>query len=174
MSGNGQILMLVLRLIHILAGVFWVGAAITLAGFVLPSVRAGGPAAGSFMREIGRRKLPPSITLAALFTILSGVGLYWRQSALSNGTWARSPMGITIGIGAVFALVAGILGGTFARSTGTRLMVLGQEIMATGGPPSGLQREEMERLQDRLIRITSFLVVLLVIATAMMAIGRYV
>ena len=39
---------LLLRLIHILAGIFWVGAIILIAGFLLPTARATGrKAAGS-------------------------------------------------------------------------------------------------------------------------------
>ena len=37
-------LQLVLRLVHIVFGVFWVGAAFFLAMFLEPSIRAAGPA----------------------------------------------------------------------------------------------------------------------------------
>ena len=41
-----------LRLIHIVAGSFWVGAALMLAVFVEPTVRAVGPAGGQFMQKL--------------------------------------------------------------------------------------------------------------------------
>ena len=39
----------VLRIAHIVTGAFWVGTVIFLAAFLLPSLRAAGPAAGPVM-----------------------------------------------------------------------------------------------------------------------------
>jgi uncharacterized membrane protein len=50
---------LLLRLIHILAGVFWVGAIFLIAGFLLPTARAMGREGGRFMQHLMlQRRLP--------------------------------------------------------------------------------------------------------------------
>ena len=41
--------MLLFRLLHIFAGVLWVGGVVLIALFVQPTVRAIGPAGGQFM-----------------------------------------------------------------------------------------------------------------------------
>ena len=50
--------LVVLRIVHILAGVFWVGAALTAFLFLQPAAREVGPAAGPFMAHLaGKKKL---------------------------------------------------------------------------------------------------------------------
>ncbi len=48
-----------LRLIHILAGIFWVGAILLIAGFLLPTSRATGREGARFMQHLMlKRRLP--------------------------------------------------------------------------------------------------------------------
>ena len=47
-----DIVMIFLRLIHILAGIFWAGGAITTAGFILPTVSAIGPRAAGLCSDL--------------------------------------------------------------------------------------------------------------------------
>jgi uncharacterized membrane protein len=42
------------RLVHIVAGVFWVGGVVFLTGFLLPTLRVVGPAAGQSWRSSPR------------------------------------------------------------------------------------------------------------------------
>jgi hypothetical protein len=48
--------MVVLRIVHILAGVFWVGAALTTILFLQSTAREVGPAAGPFMAHLAGKK----------------------------------------------------------------------------------------------------------------------
>src|SRR5438046_2518892 len=102
---------IVLRLLHIVAGVFWAGAVFLTAGFLIPAVRATGPAGGQFMRQlVGKQGLPTRVVAAALVTVLSGLGLFWRNASLSSGAWPRSHPGMGYSIGALAALLALIPG----------------------------------------------------------------
>jgi uncharacterized membrane protein len=47
---------IILRLIHILAGIFWVGTAFLLAGFLAPTLRATGSEGGRFMRHLMQQR----------------------------------------------------------------------------------------------------------------------
>ena len=52
----------VLRLFHIGAGVFWVGGVLMFARFIFPAVQAVGPAAGPLMDQLTRvRQLPRAL-----------------------------------------------------------------------------------------------------------------
>src|SRR5256885_6190676 len=105
-------LMAFLRLLHILAGIFWVGATVFLASFLLPAARTVGPTAGPVIAELmGRRRLQLWINVAMVIAILAGFALYGLDSRISGGGFGRSPMGITLGIGALLSIVAAGVGG---------------------------------------------------------------
>ena len=48
--------LVVLRIVHILAGVFWVGAVVTTILFLQPTARDVGPAAGPFMAHLAGKR----------------------------------------------------------------------------------------------------------------------
>ncbi|MGH7497637.1 MAG: hypothetical protein ACREL3_02165 [Gemmatimonadales bacterium] len=173
MEGNGAVHLF--RLIHILAGAFWVGAVVFVACFLLPSLRAVGPAAGPVMQQIAQvRKLPLVMMTAAILTILSGIALYWRDSAGFSGPWMHSGQGTVFGIGGVLAIVAAIFGMIFTSPNAKRMGALAAEMKGAGRPPTPEQVAEMQRLQERIGRFTTIVMVLVVLATAAMAVARYV
>ena len=173
--GAQQLIFVLLRLIHIVAGVFWVGGVVVVARFVLPSVVALGPAGGDVMREIAvRRRLPIALNVAGLVTILAGFALFGMQQAGSRGVWAGSPMGITISIGALLAIIAGIIGGMRARPAAMKLTALGEQGKAASGPPSAEVIAEMGRLRAQMAGAANQAAILLVLAVAAMAVARYV
>ena len=85
---NESLLMIVLRLIHIIGGVCWVGTAFLIAWFLIPTQRATGMAGLTFVEELMlRKKMRTYLMLAMIFTILSGLAMYAR---LSMVRFARS------------------------------------------------------------------------------------
>jgi len=173
---DNQLLVITLRLIHILGGIFWVGAALILGHFILPAADTLGPAiAGPMLREIGQvRKLPIYLNIAGLLTMLSGIGLYWRMMSLTHGTWAHSTSGQTFGLGAAIAIITAIIGNLTAAPAGRRLGALGNEIAAGGGVPTPEQGAEMVAIRTKLRKSSQLLGILLVISAAAMSIARYV
>src|SRR5215203_1973694 len=142
-------MLITLRLIHILAGAFWAGTAIFTVAFLIPTIRALGPAGGPVMQHITQvRKLPLYFLGAGILTLISGIGLYSRASAGFSNAWMRSGQGTTFGIGAVLA--------------------------GAGRPPSPEQQAEMQRLQARMGKTSLVTTTLLVGATAAMAVARYI
>ena len=164
-----------LRLVHILAGVFWVGTAVFTAVFLAPTLRAIGPAGGQVMQQLAQvRKLPRYLMTAMALTILSGFAMYWRASdGFSNG-WAGSGSGMTFGIGGVLAILAASIGFSIGMPAAKRLGALAGTVAKSGGPPSADQAAEMQRLQGQMAKATALGSVLLVLATAAMAVARYV
>jgi uncharacterized membrane protein len=170
---DDRALMLLLRLIHILAGVFWAGSAFVLAGFLIPTVRETGAEGGRFMGHlVTRRRLPVFIGIAMLLTVLSGLTMYGRTAAATHGTWPGTAPGIGYGVGGLAALLGGIIGMGVSGAAAKRMSAIGQSVGATGRP-SPEQLAEIQRLQGRMQlggRIAAGLIAVAVIA---MATARY-
>ncbi|HEU5183246.1 MAG TPA: hypothetical protein VFU01_01680 [Gemmatimonadaceae bacterium] len=167
-----QTVTLVLRLFHVVGGIFWAGGAMLMTGFIFPTVRASGPQGGRFMQELAQRKLPVFMNASAGLTMLSGLILYGRLAA-ANGGWPATRSGIAFGIGGLAAILAGIIGGAFVGRTAQRLGKLGEKVQASGGPPSPEQAAEMGRLQTRMWNAMRAVAALLAVAVVAMAIARY-
>ncbi len=164
-----------LRVVHIVSGVFWVGATLFLAGFLVPALRASGPAAGPVMEHVVEsRRLPLYMMGAALLIIISGGALMWLDAAGSAGAWMRSGTGQTFSLGAALAIVGAIIGGAVNTPVGRRLGAIVAGARARGGAPDADELAEIQRLQGRLARATTWVAVLLVLATIAMAVARYV
>jgi len=168
-------MLILLRLTHILFGVFWAGTAIFNAVFLIPAVRSLGPAGGPVMQEIaGKRKLPVYFFISGILTVLSGFGLYWHDSAGFTNGFMRSAGGMTFGAGAVLALVAVLLGVFVVTPAAIRAGKLGAEMAAGGRPPTPEQAAEMQRLQATLGKMAVVAAGLLTLTTIAMAVARYV
>jgi uncharacterized membrane protein len=170
---DDQAITLLLRLIHILGGIFWVGSAVLVAGFLLPTVRATGPEGGRFMQHLmGRRRLPVYLAIAMLLTVLSGFVMYARVAAATNGAWAGTPPGIAYGLGGLAAVLGAVTGMVMGGASARRMAAIGQRITETGRPTPE-QQAEMERLQGRMALGSRLTAGLLVISAGAMAIARY-
>jgi uncharacterized membrane protein len=167
-------MLILLRLIHILFGVFWAGAAIFNAVFLIPAVRALGPAGGPVMQEIaGKRKLPIYFMAAGILTVLSGISLFMYDSRGTKG-FMRSGGGMTFAIGGTIALITLLLGIFVVSPAAIRASRLGAAIAAGGKPPTPEQGAEMQQLQMRLGKMGALAAALLTLTTIAMAIARYI
>jgi hypothetical protein len=109
-----------------------------------------------------------------ILTILSGLTLYWNDSVGFSSAWLSSGPGRTYGIGAVLAIITGVLGMAVNIPTTKRLAAIMAAARESGGPPSAGQAAEIQRLQARLTLATNIAAVLLVLAASTMAVARYV
>lgn len=165
---------IILRVIHISAGIFWVGAAFVLFLFVQPSVKDLGPEGQRFMGHlVTRKRLPMAITLSGGVTVLAGLLLYWRDSGGLGVDWITSGPGIGFTVGGLAAIVTLALGLSITKPAVDRIGALGQEIAGGGGPPTPEQAAEMQRLQSRTVAVGRLSMVLLAIAVVAMAISRF-
>jgi uncharacterized membrane protein len=170
-------LMALLRLVHILAGIFWVGATIFLAAFLLPAARTVGPSAGQLISQImvGRR-LQLWINISMTLAILAGFALYGIDSRVSGGGFGRSAMGMTLGVGALLAIAAAGVAGARGQPAARKLGVIAQRMQEAsrgGAPPPGELVAEAEPLQRKLASALTLTSWLLVLSATTMAIARY-
>jgi uncharacterized membrane protein len=171
---DDRTLMLTLRAVHILGGVFWAGAAFLLTWFLMPAQRKLGRAAGPFIRELMiERKLSTWMTAAAGLTILSGLGMFWRLSSMSGGAFGASRQGMTLGIGAAAALLAAFVGSMWGGATAKKMARLGAQLEGASGPPDPALLAQIGTLQGRLALASRTAATLLVVATLAMALARY-
>jgi uncharacterized membrane protein len=166
--------MVVLRLIHILVGIFWVGAAWFMVGVALPTLRAVGPDGQPFMRGLlTRSRFVIAMPTAALLTTVSGLLLYYRVSDHFNSDWMGSTPGVTLSIGVVAGLLAFGHGVGVTAMTARRLARLIREIEGQGGPPSEEQSARLRALQAKMGASAPITAGLMVIAVIGMASWRY-
>jgi len=166
--------MVVLRIVHILAGVFWVGAAFTTILFLQPTAREVGPAAGPFMAHLaGKRRLVDWVLRAAGLTILAGLLMYWRVSGGLNPDWIGSAEGIAVTVGALCGIAAFTLALSVVRPSIMATLAIGAEVAASGGSPTPEQAAKLQALQKRGKDVGQIIVPLLVVAVSGMAAAQY-
>ena len=171
----GNWLFLLLRVIHVVAGALWVGGVVFLARFLLPSVRAAGPAAGPVMEQLSARKLTVYVPVTAVLTILAGLGLYWHDSGgFRSHEWLSSPSARTFGAGGAIGLVVWLLGVAVISPASQRMVALGTAMQQAGRPPAPEQIAEMQALQAKMSWSSRTAAALLIITTILMAVARYV
>ena len=169
-----DVYMVVLRIVHILAGVFWVGAALTTFLFLQPTAREVGPASGPFMAHLaGKKKLVDWVLRAAGLTILAGLLMYWRVTSGLEWDRIKSAYGISLTIGALCAITAFSLGLTIVKPTLMATLALGREVAASGGTPTPEQAAKLQALGKRGKDVGQIIVPLLIVAVAAMASARY-
>jgi hypothetical protein len=164
----------VFRILHIVGGVIWVGAAVFTAVFLIPAARAVGPAAGPVMRELTVvRKLPIYLLAIAFVTVLSGGVLAYRDMGSMGMSWFEQGSGLSFGVGAVLAISGLILGLTVNAPTVKKIGALSAQLQKEGRPPTAEEDARLQALQDRLFLASRIIAVLLVLATVAMAYARY-
>lgn len=163
-------LLLTLRIVHILAGVFWVGGTLVMTFLVAPAVGATGEAGQKFMGHlVNSLKFSARMSAAAGLTVLAGFALFWIDSDGFTSAWMSTGAGRGFGIGAAFALI-GLVTGSMIGRTLKALAELGAQIQ---GKPTPEQATRLQALQKRQAALTNVTAIALILATIFMAIARY-
>ena len=158
-----------LRIIHIVGGVFWVGGTLFMTFFVGPSIGATGEAGQKFVGHLmNNLKLSNRMSAAAGSTVLAGFILYGLDARAGAG-WLRSSFAMGLGIGAAFAIIGMIFGIMIGRTT-KAMAELGAQMQ---GKPTSDQITQMQSIQRQQATYSRLSVGALVIATIFMAIARY-
>jgi len=165
---------LVLRLIHIGAGAFWVGSVFTFFLFVQPAAIAVGPDATKFTYQLlHHRRLAIWIFGSAVVTVLAGL---WLLVITSNGLdpdvlFSAPRLGYTVG--GVAAIVTIAIGGLYVLPrTMTTERTIGT-LLAEGRPPTPEEQQTLARIGGQARRAGWLVLLGLAIAVASMATAQY-
>jgi uncharacterized membrane protein len=166
--------LIILRALHILAGVAWVGSFYLFFLFIQPAVQELGPSGQAFVTHLTeRKKLPMAISAAAILTLVAGILLYIRDSDGFDLDWITSGPGLGFTIGGIAAILAFAFGFLLVRPAVDRMAAMGQQMAAAGAPPSSDQIAEMQRLGSRAVAVGWVIMALLTIAVIAMAVARF-
>ena len=158
-----------LRIIHIVAGVFWVGGALFMTFFVAPTVGALGEPGQKFVGHLmNNLKFSNRMAIASGLTILAGAILYGLD-ARAGEAWLQSSFAIGLGIGATFAVIGFVFGILVGRTT-KAMAQLGAQVQ---GKPTAEQMTRIQGMQSQLRTYSMVNVASLILATIFMAIARY-
>ncbi len=164
--------MVILRVIHILAGVLWAGWAFSLVGFIDPASRAAGPEGGKFIQTLtGKTKIIQTMFWAPLLVIFTGLLMYWPASGGLSGRWIVSGPGLAFTIGGLAGILAFVSGLVINRPAAERLATLSREMQSAGKPPSPEQMAELRVQQEQLSRGGVYAAILLAVSVIGMSVA---
>jgi hypothetical protein len=169
-------MMILLRLLHILTGITWVGAMVFMTFFLIPVFRVSPPAlAGQVMQGLAKRRYMQLMPLIALVTMLSGIWMIWITSGGNLGMYMQTRSGHSFATAGGLAILAFALGIVFGRPTGIKAAAIGARLATVTDPVEKAKLvDEMTVLQKKTGMISVGVTILLIIAAGGMAIARYV
>ena len=165
---------LVLRLIHIGAGAFWVGAVFMFFLLVQPAAVAVGPEATKFTYELmHNRRLPVVILASGATTVLAGSLLL---IITSNGLdpdilFGVSQLGFTVG--GVAAILTFAIGALYVFPRARLVERTMGRLVAEARPPTPDEQQTLARTARESRRAGWIVLIGLVIAVVTMATARY-
>lgn len=162
-----------LRAVHILLAALWLGAAFLLSMFVLPAVRDAGPAGGQLVATLQKCKLHAFMAITAVLTVLTGIWLYWVFTAGLQEQVMFSPGGLAFGIGGLCGLLAMILGGAVMGRGFARMTAMGERIAMLPEAERASHMQEIAVLRGRLSIASKLILLLMIAALLLMAVGHY-
>jgi uncharacterized membrane protein len=165
--------LLILRIVHVLSAIFWLGAGLMTSLFLVPALTAAGPAGGAVMGALRARGLMTWIPVAAGLTMLSGARLFWIAAAGAPGVFAASPVGRAFALSGIIAVVAFLLAMFVGRPAQLQAMQL-QLSLATAAPEARPALEQRAATLRKRGGVVSLAALLLLVGSAMgMSVARY-
>lgn len=165
--------LLILRLIHVVGGVVWVGGATYIAFALAPAIGAAGPAGAPVMANVARTKLFIWLPTIAVLTMLAGVRLMQLTSHSMSSAYFASGPGQGYSAGAVCGLIGFCVEMLIARPSMRKAgMLMASKATAPESSHAGIDAQ-VATLRVRGAQAGVVSSVLLLLATAAMAVARY-
>lgn len=167
--------LLVLRLVHILSAILWVGSGLFTTFFLIPALTASPAAMGQVVAGLTRRRYFLVLQLAAGLTILSGLRLLMIDSAGFSGSYFATGTGRTFAISGLLAFIAAVVSFGVSRPAMVRAGALATSIAASSSAAENARlTPEVDRLRRRGAIAAIISVIFGILAACGMSIARYV
>src|SRR2546426_5738174 len=166
---------LVLRLVHIVSGIAWVGSGIFTSFFLVPALSSSPAVMGQVMASLQRRRMFIILPTVATLTILSGLRLLWIASAGFESSYFATGTGRTFALSGLAAIVAYVLAYGVAQPLASRMRRVAATLNAVTDPSERDRlAAQLARMRRRATIATTMAVGFGIIAASGMAIARYV
>jgi len=166
--------LLLLRFIHVVGAIVWVGGGVYAAFFLVPALLARPQLIPQVMDGLQRRKTFVILPTIGLLVILTGVRLLWIDSAGFDDSFLSTGAGRTFSVGGSAGILAFLVQVLIQRPAGLKL---GRVATALAGSPSPEERQRLSAEADRLRKRNGWSMMLTVglglLAATAMSIARY-
>lgn len=167
-------LMVVLRFIHIVLGVLWVGSVFAFTVVLAPGMQQLGLPIDGVMRALMHRKFPQMMMAFGGLTVLAGLSMMYLLGRGSGPAFFDSHFGRTLSIGGLCAILALVIGGSVQRPATDKMAKLRMDLANNPAKGDDPRVAQIAALQQRVITAAKVVMGLLLIAVTCMAIARYV
>lgn len=167
-------MIIAIRLLHVVGGIFWIGVILFNAVFLGPAVREAGPEGGKVMGILVRRGLTTIMPIVGLLTILAGIYLLYKASGGFKPEYMGSAPGVTYSIGGTCAIIALAVGGAVLAPALSRLTGMAQAMAQATPADREKMAGEMQALRIRAGMAGNIIAMFAFVTAVCMAIGRYV
>lgn len=166
--------LLVLRIIHVVGAIVWVGGGVYAAFFLVPALLQTPQLIPQVMDGLQRRKTFVILPTVGLLVILTGVRLLWIDSAGFDESFLSTGAGRTFSIGGSAGIIAFLMQVFIQRPAGLKLGKI-SAALAKATSPDERQRLtiEAERMRKRNGWAVPATVAFGLIAATAMSIARY-
>jgi hypothetical protein len=165
---------IILRILHIVCGTFWVGAVFMTVLFLIKALADVGPVGGQVMGALIKRRYFDILPAIALVTVLSGIDLLRRVSGGFRSEYMGSRAGIVLSVGALAGLIALGIGVLVSRpATLGAAALMGRAASMPDGPEKGALMAQVAAKRARGMTSLYVVAVLLFVAVTTMAVARY-
>ncbi len=166
---------LVLRLIHILSGITWVGSGIFTSIFLVPALGSSPAVMGQVMAGLQQRRFFLVQQVVAALSILSGLRLIWIDSKGFSASYWDTPMGNTLGMGALAAIIAAVLSFGVGRPAMLRAGAIAASVAASADAAEKARlTKDLDKLRKRGTIASALAVGFGILAASAMAVARYI
>jgi uncharacterized membrane protein len=162
----------IVRLIHVLFGVFWVGSVLFTVLILKPRLAKLGPSYEKPVMGAIMPRVVPAMFASAFIVFFSGTILTFNMRAGDLGSLLTTGWGLMIFVGIVATIGAMAVGLGGLTPTGIRMGRISDEL--NGRPPTPAQAATLARLGRRMDRLERVDFALVLIALATMPLARFV
>ncbi len=165
-------LMMVLRILHIVFGIFVAGTYLFIVPILEPRLKRLGPAIQNPVMGALMPVLTPVMGISFIMLIGTGVAMTLIMRSGALGTLFVTGWGWAMIIGLVATVAVIVVGFGFISPTGARLNKLGSSI--GGRAPTPEEGQQLHQLSARVETLSRVNFVLVVVALITMVLSRYV
>lgn len=168
-------MMILLRLIHILGAIFWVGSAMFTGFFLIPSLKESPATMGQVAQALTKRGFMAAMPIVGLLVILSGGTMLWISSGGNMGMYMQTPSGHTFTMAGGIGVLSLLVGLIFTKPANMKAAAIGAQLQTVTDPAEkGRLQGAMAAAQKAAAMWTLVVTILMIIAAAGMAVARYV